>query len=126
MMCKGGGKARKPYPFEVVTGGKIVRHHPPDAVQSKSVEQVEQIVREIASVYACDNSQKPLDCSAGDRPQVILSDTTAILMAEAFIDMANARVLYVDNLEASEAMTRAFGEIELLQKLIENRDGVVA
>lgn len=107
---------------KVVDGGKRYDLSP------GAINKVEGSPRQFYPLFFENNVYAPkrVDCSAGDRPRVIISDTTAILMAEAFIDMANAKRLFVDNLEASEAMTRAFGEIELLQKVIENRDGVVA
>lgn len=119
-MCKGGGKPRKPFPFEVVPGGKALDLRPGAINHIQSVDECAKLSCEIAAAFPIDFNPKPLDCSAGDRPRVMISDTTALLMAEAFIDMANAKLLFVDNLEASEAITRAFGEIELLQKVIEN------
>lgn len=65
------------------------------------------------------SKNRALDCSRGDRPGVIISDTTAILLAEAFCDMANERRLYVATREGAENFWRAFEELELMRKVIE-------
>lgn len=131
-MCK-----RPTYPFEIVgrgggeidrqpaerlgapvyefIDGALVKKHLPLA----SVEEVAKIAAEIAN-----DPPRPLDCSGGDRPRVILSDTTAILMAEAFYEKANAGGVKAQTLEGSENITRAFAELDLLQKALE-ADGVV-
>lgn len=111
-------RRRRSYPFGPL---RVV----PLDFRPGAVNKISEVPMPAIDLRACESRDRPIDCSAGDRPRVIISDTTAILLAEAFCDMANARRLYVTGIEGAENFTRAFGELELLDKALKDRkDGV--
>lgn len=61
---------------------------------------------------------RPIDCSRGDQRGVVISEDTARLLAQAFVDLANERRITAMDISGAEGICRAFQEIELMRKAL--------
>lgn len=64
------------------------------------------------------NAPRTVDCSTGERERVILDADVALMLGQAFIDLANERRIVAMDVTGAEEINRAFQAIEKMGKAL--------